>query len=210
MHLWAVILNMALLISILPLNFSSRNGDRYAGEYFGDKIHGFGVYSFANGHCYEGSWHEGKKQGFGMYTFRNGDKRSGDWDSGTLKTPLPPSDPAVQRAVQVIQQFPCAEGSAQDLPLAIALGRNSNGRRIVPFRLLSGPRRTPFACRESTSKSTRRSWPRTGPPRLLVWRRSRLSRTGWMANFAIPMCELLCGRPWMVFLSVFPSNCTLG
>jgi len=93
-----------LLISILPLNFSSRNGDRYAGEYFGDKIHGFGVYSFANGHCYEGSWHEGKKQGFGMYTFRNGDKQSGDWDSGTLKTPLPPSDPAVQRAVQAAQR----------------------------------------------------------------------------------------------------------
>ncbi|RCV11940.1 hypothetical protein SEVIR_2G237400v4 [Setaria viridis] len=85
-------------------SYHFRNGDRYAGEYFGDKIHGFGVYSFANGHCYEGSWHEGKKQGFGMYTFRNGDKRSGDWDSGTLKTPLPPSDPAVQRAVQAAQR----------------------------------------------------------------------------------------------------------
>jgi len=73
----------------------------------------------------------------------------------------------------------------------------------VQYRLLSGPRRTPFACRESTSKSTRRSWPRTGPPRLLVWRRSRQSRTGWMANFAIPMCELLCGRPRMVVFSFF-------
>ncbi|KAL6655464.1 hypothetical protein ACP70R_006290 [Stipagrostis hirtigluma subsp. patula] len=85
-------------------SYHFRNGDRYAGEYFGDKIHGFGVYSFANGHCYEGSWHEGKKQGFGMYTFRNGDKRSGDWDSGTLKTPLPPADPSVQRAVQAAQR----------------------------------------------------------------------------------------------------------
>lgn len=79
-----------------------RNGDKYAGEYFGDIIHGFGVYHFANGHCYEGSWHEGKKQGFGMYTFRNGEARCGDWASGVLKTPLPPSDPAVQHAVQVI------------------------------------------------------------------------------------------------------------
>jgi hypothetical protein len=78
-----------------------RNGDRYSGEYFGDKIHGFGVYSFANGHCYAGSWHEGKKQGLGMYTFRNGDKRSGDWDFGTLKSPMPPTDPSVERAVQV-------------------------------------------------------------------------------------------------------------
>ncbi|RRT63448.1 hypothetical protein B296_00019936 [Ensete ventricosum] len=78
-----------------------RNGDKYAGEYFGDKIHGFGVYHFANGHCYEGSWHEGKKQGFGMYTFRNGDTRCGDWDSGVLKSPLLAPDPAVQRAIQL-------------------------------------------------------------------------------------------------------------
>uniref|UniRef100_A0A453KZ12 Uncharacterized protein n=1 Tax=Aegilops tauschii subsp. strangulata TaxID=200361 RepID=A0A453KZ12_AEGTS len=85
-------------------SYHFRNGDRYAGEYFGDKIHGFGVYRFANGHCYEGSWHEGKKQGFGMYTFRNGDKRSGEWDFGTLKSPLPPTDPSVERAVQAAQR----------------------------------------------------------------------------------------------------------
>ncbi|KAJ0981048.1 hypothetical protein J5N97_009303 [Dioscorea zingiberensis] len=77
-----------------------RNGDRYAGEYFGDKIHGFGVYHFANGHCYEGSWHEGRKQGFGKYTFRNVDSRSGEWDCGVLRSPLPASDPVIQRAVQ--------------------------------------------------------------------------------------------------------------
>ncbi|CAL9111126.1 unnamed protein product [Musa textilis] len=81
-----------------------QNGDKYAGEYFGDIIHGFGVYHFANDHCYEGSWHEGKKQGFGTYTFRNGEARCGDWDSGVLKTPLPPSDPAVQHAVQAARK----------------------------------------------------------------------------------------------------------
>ena len=81
--------------------FSCRNGDRYAGEYFGDKIHGFGIYHFANGHCYEGSWHEGRKQGYGMYTFRNGDTRCGEWDSGNLKTPITPQTDAVLRAVQV-------------------------------------------------------------------------------------------------------------
>ncbi|KAK1631318.1 hypothetical protein QYE76_005633 [Lolium multiflorum] len=85
-------------------SYHFRNGDRYSGEYFGDKIHGFGVYSFANGHCYAGSWHEGKKQGLGMYTFRNGDKRSGDWDFGTLKSPMPPTDPSVERAVQAAQR----------------------------------------------------------------------------------------------------------
>ncbi|KAG6507850.1 hypothetical protein ZIOFF_033203 [Zingiber officinale] len=81
-----------------------RNGDKYAGEYFADKIHGFGVYHFANGHCYEGSWHEGKKQGYGMYTFRNGDTRCGDWDAGILKMPLCTSEPSVQHAVQAAQK----------------------------------------------------------------------------------------------------------
>lgn len=79
-----------------------RNGDTYSGEYFGDKIHGFGVYSFANGHCYEGSWHEGRRQGLGTYTFGNGDSRSGEWDCGILKNRFLATDPAVERAVEVI------------------------------------------------------------------------------------------------------------
>jgi MORN repeat len=58
----------------------------YAGEYFADKMHGFGVYNFANGHRYEGSWHEGKKQGLGMYSFRNGETQSGHWQNGVLNT----------------------------------------------------------------------------------------------------------------------------
>lgn len=74
----------------------------YSGEYFGDKMHGFGVYHFANGHCYEGAWHEGRKQGYGMYTFRNSVTKCGQWDSGHLKTPVaPPLTGSVLRAVQV-------------------------------------------------------------------------------------------------------------
>ncbi|KAK9162205.1 LOW QUALITY PROTEIN: hypothetical protein Syun_003107 [Stephania yunnanensis] len=84
--------------------FLFRNGDRYAGEYFGDKIHGFGVYHFANGHCYEGSWHEGKKQGFGIYTFRNGETKCGDWDNGILKNPLPQLTDPVLRTVQAARK----------------------------------------------------------------------------------------------------------
>lgn len=64
-----------------------RNGDTYAGEYFADKMHGFGVYSFANGHRYEGAWHEGRRQGLGMYTFRNGETQSGHWQNGILDIP---------------------------------------------------------------------------------------------------------------------------
>ncbi|XP_027931196.1 radial spoke head 10 homolog B-like isoform X1 [Vigna unguiculata] len=67
--------------------YLQRNGDAYAGEYFADKMHGYGVYSFANGHCYEGSWHDGKRQGLGMYTFRSGETQSGHWQNGVLDIP---------------------------------------------------------------------------------------------------------------------------
>lgn len=61
-----------------------RNGEAYAGEYFADKMHGFGVYHFANVHKYEGAWHEGRRQGLGMYTFRNGETQAGHWEDGIL------------------------------------------------------------------------------------------------------------------------------
>jgi len=64
-----------------------RNGDTYAGEYFADKMHGFGIYHFAIGHLYEGAWHEGRRQGLGMYTFRNGETQSGHWQNGLLDIP---------------------------------------------------------------------------------------------------------------------------
>ncbi|GJT08388.1 phosphatidylinositol 4-phosphate 5-kinase [Tanacetum coccineum] len=67
-----------------PIFDSLRNEDTYATEYFADKMHGFGAYSFANGHRYEGSWHEGRRQGLGMYTFRNGQTQSGHWNNGIL------------------------------------------------------------------------------------------------------------------------------
>ncbi|KAI4338763.1 hypothetical protein MLD38_023779 [Melastoma candidum] len=63
------------------------NGDTYAGEYFADKVHGFGIYSFANGHRYESAWHAGRRQGLGMYTFRNGETQSGHWENGILDVP---------------------------------------------------------------------------------------------------------------------------
>lgn len=70
-----------------------RNGDVYAGEYFADKMHGFGVYSFAHGHRYEGAWHEGRRQGLGLYTFRNGETQSGHWENGVLNVSSTPGSP---------------------------------------------------------------------------------------------------------------------
>jgi hypothetical protein len=126
-----------------------RNGDRYAGEYFADKIHGFGVYSFANGHSYEGSWHEGKKQGFGVYAFRNGDERAGEWDSGILKNSLPLSDPAVQRALQVFTTIPHAYTSMIDTPPCF---RNSHCLFHCATRLLEGLQTAPSASQEWKSR----------------------------------------------------------
>lgn len=75
-------ISLELITSVLI-----RNGDTYAGEYFADKMHGFGIYHFANGHLYEGAWHEGRRQGLGMYTFRNGETQSGHWQNGLLDIP---------------------------------------------------------------------------------------------------------------------------
>lgn len=91
-----------------------RNGDTYAGEYFADKMHGYGVYKFANGHRYEGSWHDGRKQGLGIYTFRNGDTHAGHWHLGTLEsrsTQIPNASSAVavnhSKVLNAVQVFPC-------------------------------------------------------------------------------------------------------
>ena len=78
---------LSQLIRVLFEEVHGRNGDTYAGEYFADKMHGYGVYQFVNGHRYEGAWHEGKRQGLGMYTFRNAEIQAGHWHAGMLQTP---------------------------------------------------------------------------------------------------------------------------
>ena len=77
-------LHSKYIITWLLCSLLHRNGDTYAGEYFADKMHGFGVYQFGNGHRYDGAWHEGRRQGLGMYTFRNGETQSGHWQNGIL------------------------------------------------------------------------------------------------------------------------------
>ncbi|WZZ67168.1 hypothetical protein YC2023_078538 [Brassica napus] len=72
---------------------------KHAGEYFRDKIHGFGVYHFPNGHYYEGAWHEGRKQRYGTYGFITGDTECGEWDDGNR---LSPETGLLRKAVQNI------------------------------------------------------------------------------------------------------------
>ncbi|GKB57119.1 vacuolar-sorting receptor 6-like protein [Tanacetum coccineum] len=99
------------------------NEDTYAGEYFADKMHGFGVYTFANGHRYEGSWHEGRRQWLGMYTFRNGETQSGHRQNGVLDVPssqsamypVPPVAVYHSKVLNVIQEARRAADKAYDV-----------------------------------------------------------------------------------------------
>ncbi|KAM0840578.1 hypothetical protein ACQ4PT_059569 [Festuca glaucescens] len=96
---------------------------RTLGEYFADRMHGFGVYSFANGHRYEGAWHEGRRQGLGMYTFRNGETQAGHWQNGVLDTlstqNIAPGSPIAvnhSKVLNAVQEARRATERAYDVP----------------------------------------------------------------------------------------------
>ena len=49
------------------------DGEKYEGDYKGDKRHGQGTCIYSNGAQYVGYWKDGKRQGQGTYTFASGD-----------------------------------------------------------------------------------------------------------------------------------------
>ncbi|KAG2324395.1 hypothetical protein Bca4012_038912 [Brassica carinata] len=99
-------INQAFIASALGFHSPSLNGDKYAGEYFEDKIHGFGVYHFANGNHYEGAWHEARKEeGNGKYGFKTGDTKCGEQDDGNLVNGLSPETGLVRKAVQSAREM---------------------------------------------------------------------------------------------------------
>jgi hypothetical protein len=59
------------------------NGDRYEGEFFEDRLEGFGVYVFGRGawagERYEGDYLVGRRHGYGVYRWTTGDVYSGPW-----------------------------------------------------------------------------------------------------------------------------------
>ncbi|KAL0907860.1 hypothetical protein M5K25_022306 [Dendrobium thyrsiflorum] len=131
-----------------------RNGDTYAGEYFADKMHGFGVYRFANGHRYEGAWHEGRRQGLGMYIFRNGEAQAGYWQNGTLdvlitQNSLPGSPVAVNhsKVLNAVQEAQRAAERAFDLPrfddrahkTIAAANKAANAARVAAVKAVQKP-----------------------------------------------------------------------
>jgi hypothetical protein len=56
----------------------------HAGEYFNDKMHGFGMYKYAGGDVYEGQYIEGKKEGYGKYVATDGGIFDGEWKDGNF------------------------------------------------------------------------------------------------------------------------------
>jgi len=59
------------------------NGDRYEGDFFEERIEGFGTYTFGRGpwagESYTGEYVGGKRHGHGVYRWASGDVYSGPW-----------------------------------------------------------------------------------------------------------------------------------
>jgi hypothetical protein len=59
------------------------NGDRYDGEFFEDRLEGFGAYSFGRGpwagERYEGDYANDRRHGYGVYRWATGDVYKGPW-----------------------------------------------------------------------------------------------------------------------------------
>ena len=62
------------------------NGDVYEGEFFENKMHGSGSYTYkASGDIYSGGWADGAKAGEGVYDFaKDSSTLSGTWEAGSL------------------------------------------------------------------------------------------------------------------------------
>ena len=52
------------------------------GDYYMDKKHGHGVYTWADGRKYDGMWENGKQHGEGVYYDINGIAKRGIWENG--------------------------------------------------------------------------------------------------------------------------------
>ena len=52
------------------------------GEYYLDKKHGKGVYTWADGRKYDGMWQNGKQHGEGQYVLTDGKVKIGMWKNG--------------------------------------------------------------------------------------------------------------------------------
>lgn len=61
------------------------NGNRYIGEYQGNKMHGRGEFFWTNGNIYKGEYKDGMRDGTGELKFYNGSGYNGDWKNGYME-----------------------------------------------------------------------------------------------------------------------------
>jgi len=54
----------------------------FSGEYYLDKKHGHGLYTWSDGRRYDGMWQNGKQHGEGKYTLADGTVKLGVWKDG--------------------------------------------------------------------------------------------------------------------------------
>lgn len=70
------------------------NGDRYEGDFFEDRIEGFGAYVFGRGpwagERYEGDYLAGRRHGHGVYRWGSGDVYIGPWQDDVATGNLTP------------------------------------------------------------------------------------------------------------------------
>ena len=56
-----------------------KNGDRYAGRFSENRMHGMGTYTWSRGSCYEGSFERSKMCGHGTMRYAFGHVYEGSW-----------------------------------------------------------------------------------------------------------------------------------
>ncbi len=61
------------------------NGNRYIGEYKGNRMDQKGEFYWTNGNVYKGEFKNGVRHGKGVLTFYNGASYSGDWKNGYME-----------------------------------------------------------------------------------------------------------------------------
>ncbi len=61
------------------------NGNRYIGDYKGNRMHGKGEFYWTNGNVYSGEFKNGMRHGKGSLKYYNGSGYSGDWENGYME-----------------------------------------------------------------------------------------------------------------------------
>ena len=61
--------------------------ESYEGDWFEDKMQGFGTYHYPDGSIYEGEWKDDKHHGKGILSFSNGTRYEGEWQQHWMQGP---------------------------------------------------------------------------------------------------------------------------